>query len=260
MLNKWWQTETESAATTDMHKLKGSCISCRQCPIGGVKVDGENISNVFSNMNLKSKIMVIGQNPGLDEVKQKEPFMGMSGKIFVGMLEKHGLSRAMFYFSNIVKCHTIENRQPERDEIHNCQPFLQSEIDLVNPYLIVTLGSTALFQITGLTGISKYSGQLIISERYQIPVLPLFHPSPLNTNRNNNGDKLEDGVKYLKQIMDKVPAEITNYINSTKSIVECKWCSKLSKLDYCCDECKECHEEYIRDTNLYERKYPWPTK
>lgn len=256
--DNWWKTTEDTS--NDLELTRKTCLSCRKCAIGGQQIESTNISNVFSNMNTKSKIMIVGQNPGLDEVRQKEPFVGMSGKIFVNMLNKYGLDKNMFYFTNIVKCHTSENRQPQRSEIENCQYIIQKEIDIIKPYLIVALGSTALFHLTGLTGISKCSGEIIMSEVYQIPVLPLLHPSPLNTNRNNSADKLEDGIKHLKEIMGKMPEKIEKYINSTNSNVSCKWCSKLGKLEYCCEECKESHNEYIRDTDIFERKYSWQTK
>jgi len=169
-------------------ELKSECLACRKCSIGGKKYDG-NIGNVFSNMCLKARIMVVGQNPGSVEVEKGVPFIGPSGKFFdKAVKDVLGLDRSSFYISNCVHCFTRGNRTPTNDEIENCQPFLEREIKIVDPILVITLGNPSLFQLTGRNGISKVHGQLIQSLRYKVVVLPLYHPSPLNMNRTGSSD------------------------------------------------------------------------
>jgi len=113
----------------DLDILKKECLGCTKCAIGGVHLDN-GLSNVFSNMNIDADIMVVGQNPGSDEVKGAEPFIGDSGKFFDKvMLEVCGLSRDDFYISNVVRCYTPGNRKPYQNEIDSCRDFLDKEIN-----------------------------------------------------------------------------------------------------------------------------------
>jgi len=162
--------------------LKADCIACRKCSIGGCVYE-DCPGNVFSNMSLRAKIMVIGQNPGAVEVQTGRPFVGPSGENFDEVvMEVLGVDRSAFYITNIVKCFTPNNRSPRGYEIDNCQEFLEREIAIVKPEIVITLGSPALRQMTGVSGITKHHGEIIPSPRYRVNVLPLFHPSPLNFN------------------------------------------------------------------------------
>lgn len=181
----------------ELNSLKKECLKCTKCSIGGKKVDGK-ITNVFSNMSTKANIMVVGQNPGHVEVEQGQPFVGPSGKFFDTAIEEVlGVDRTYFYITNTVHCYTASNRRPSRIEIDNCRYYLDAEVNVMKPKLIITLGGPSLEQITGRRGITKLHGQIIPSVRYGVPVLPLFHPSPLNTNK-------PEIKKYFYEDLEKV--------------------------------------------------------
>lgn len=194
-----------------INTLKKDCLECRRCGIGGKCLDGtewscdpdadgqyEPIGNVFSTANIDARIMVVGQNPGADEVAQREPFVGPSGKIFENALEQFtDLTRDDLYITNVVKCHTQANRKPTRSEIDNCQKFLDIEVRLVEPEMVVALGSLAFKAMTGMSGIMKHCGDVVPSPRYGVPVIAMLHPSPFNTNNPERRKMFEDAMSRM---------------------------------------------------------------
>jgi len=183
-----------------VQELKDKCVSCRKCEIGGLDIGGMP-SNVFSNMNTDAKIMVVGQNPGMDEVMKGVPFVGISGKIFDEAMKSVGMSRKDMYISNIVKCYTPKNRKPKNYEVDNCQCFLDLEMEIVKPEVVVALGGDAFKQMTGMNGIMKHHGTIVFSPRYSVPVMPILHPSPLNTNNPVKKKMFESDILALKKFM-----------------------------------------------------------
>jgi DNA polymerase len=166
-------------------------------------IEGSFLSNVFSNMNLSAKVMVVGQNPGRDEVEQKEPFVGIAGKLFNKALEEHsGLKRSDLYIGNSVRCYTPGNRKPFQQEEEACRWILDKEIAIVNPKIVVALGAAAFKQLTGMSGIMKHHGEVIVSIRYRVPVMPILHPSPLNTNNPERRDGFYDDLRKLKEYLN----------------------------------------------------------
>jgi len=186
---------------TELERLKAECLACRRCAIGGVSMDG-NPCNVFSNMNAGAKIVVVGQNPGKNEVLQGEPFVGVSGEFFNQAIgDVLGVGRERFYICNTVRCFTPGNRRPYRLEVDNCRDFLDREMALVQPEVIVTLGGPALKQITGMGGVSKHHGELQVSLRYKCRVLPLLHPSPLNMNTLSKREDFYRDLAVLREFL-----------------------------------------------------------
>jgi DNA polymerase len=183
-------------------ELERKCHACRKCLIGGQLIDG-HLSNVFSNMCVKANLMVVGQNPGDVEVKLGTPFVGPSGAFFDRALKDVlDTDRSKLYISNVVRCLTPGNRPPKQVEIDNCQEFLEVEIEIIKPELIVTLGSPALKQVTGISGIMKCHGEIQMSPRYGLPVLPLLHPSPLNMNKSNKKQMFLADLEILKDYLN----------------------------------------------------------
>jgi len=185
-----------------LEDVQKECLKCRLCEIGGKEIDG-NLSNVFSNMN-PSKIMIVGQNPGMEEVRKKTPFVGISGKIFDECMEKYaGLKRKDLYICNSVCCMTPDNRKPTDLEFKNCSVFLEKQIEMLKPSVVVTLGGVALRAMTGLNGITKFHAKPQFSTRYKVMVFPLLHPSPLNTNRPEKKKEFCEGIVKLKEYVDE---------------------------------------------------------
>ncbi|MHC4537230.1 MAG: uracil-DNA glycosylase [Planctomycetota bacterium] len=231
-----------------LEQLKRDCLGCRRCPIGGRKIDGK-LSNVFSNMKVDAKIMIVGQSPGRDEIDQEMPFIGVSGKFFdKAMQDVLGLDRSDLYITNVAKCFNNENRRPTENEISNCQSFIDAEIALVKPTCIVTLGGLALRQVTGLSGIKKHHGKVQVSLRYGCYVLPMFHPSPFNMNDDDN-----------RKMFYKDLAQLEKYLNFDDEVepdaVEesCYWCSRITSDPIWRDDNAFCHKNCIEDYVSYSK-------
>jgi uracil-DNA glycosylase family 4 len=184
-----------------LESLRDECLKCTKCEIGGQQVNG-CLSNVFSNMNMNAEVMAVGQNPGKDEIKQGVPFIGVSGKFFDKCLLQVGMSRDQFYVSNTVRCFTPGNRPPRQGELENCRDFLDREVKIVKPKLIVALGSHSFAQLTGMKGIMKHHGKPVFSIRYSVDVMPILHPSPLNTNQPDKRRMFMDDLRAVKDYLD----------------------------------------------------------
>jgi DNA polymerase len=191
-----------------LRELREECLACRKCSIGGelfnVAQDGKpRLANVFSNMVENAKVMAVGQNPGSDEVQQGVPFVGRAGKVFdAALLEIVGIERKDIYVGNCCRCYTPGNRKPTETELDSCRSFLSREIELVAPKLIIALGGIAFKQLTGMNGIMKHHGEVLVSIKYHVSVICVLHPSPLNTNNPERNEAFRSDLRKVKEFLD----------------------------------------------------------
>ena len=132
---------------------------------------------VFGEGDPHAALMVVGEGPGREEDLQGRPFVGRSGQLLDRLLaEEMGLARKDVYIANVVKCRPPGNRDPEPAEIEACRPFLEQQVDLVDPKLVLTLGNFATRVLLGTKeGITKLRGH---SYPYRGGMLvPTFHPA-----------------------------------------------------------------------------------
>lgn len=183
--------------------VKMSCFACSMCELGrnGVTRDDKlyHDPHVFSNMN-PVRVMVIGQNPGWNEVVESAPFVGDSGKAFDAEIVKYGLAREDFYITNAVKCHTDKNARPLNKHIERCKPFLDIEINTIRPVLIITLGALAFEAVCPGVKFSDSFRKIVMSDRYDIPVFAVYHPS----NRNLDDEAIFNEFKVQMRIACKL--------------------------------------------------------
>lgn len=122
-----------------------------------------------------AEIMFIGEGPGFHENEQGRPFVGASGKFLDQLLAQAELTRADVFICNVVKCRPPENRDPHPDELSACDEYLQKQIEMINPSIIVTLGRISMSKFFGNVKISAVHGQMQkVGERF---VIPMFHPA-----------------------------------------------------------------------------------
>jgi len=132
---------------------------------------------VFGVGDPSADLMFVGEAPGAEEDLQGEPFVGRSGRFLDRLVgEEMGLTRDRFYIANVVKCRPPGNRDPRPDEIASCRPYLEAQVDLVDPAVVVTLGNFATKLLLATTeGITRLRGR---SYPYRGGVLiPTFHPA-----------------------------------------------------------------------------------
>ncbi|HLB61495.1 MAG TPA: uracil-DNA glycosylase [Actinomycetota bacterium] len=131
---------------------------------------------VYGVGNANADLMFIGEGPGFHEDKQGEPFVGAAGQLLTRLLGDVGLSREDVYICNVIKCRPPGNRDPLPDEIEACAPWIDEQIELVEPRLIVTLGNFATrFILEKQVSISRVRGQRFAARGRT--VIPTFHPA-----------------------------------------------------------------------------------
>lgn len=157
----------------EMQRLESACLNCRLCPLGATRR-----KLVFGVGQVPSELMFIGEGPGEQEDLQGEPFVGPAGKLLDDMLEMIGLDRSRVYIGNMVKCRPPMNRDPEEAELAACRPWLEQQMALVRPKIIVCLGRIAAGELIRRDfRITREHGQWF--EKDGIRLMAIYHPSAL---------------------------------------------------------------------------------
>jgi uracil-DNA glycosylase len=167
----------------------GECTRC--------KLHKHRNKIVFGDGNPKAELVFIGEGPGHDEDVQGLPFVGRAGKLLTQMIEAMGLQRSDVYICNVVKCRPPENRQPERDEIAACSPFLVRQIESIRPKVIVCLGATAAQMLLNTNrGISGFRGEWLDYRGTRL--LATYHPAYLLRNPAAKSEVWKDLQKVMQ--------------------------------------------------------------
>ena len=161
-------TQAESMAES----LAGECGACRRC---GLAATRQQV--VVGRGNPNARLLLVGEAPGAEEESCGQPFVGRSGRLLEAMLAAAGLdSERDLYIANVIKCRPPGNRKPSRTEIEACRPWLERQIDLVRPQLVLLVGATALEALLGIKGgITRLRGQWLHLEASQGPDQPSLH-------------------------------------------------------------------------------------
>ena len=150
---------------------------CRKCRLW------KNRKNaVVGEGNENAAIMFIGEAPGKNEDEIGRPFVGKAGQFLTQVLKENGIEREEVYITNVVKCRPPNNRDPLPDEIEACSPYLEKQIELIKPKIIVTLGRFSTKFILSLYGfknepISRIHGKVFSSPLNGINIIPMYHPA-----------------------------------------------------------------------------------
>ena len=158
-----------------LNKLKKKIQLIRDCEL---KKNAKNL--VFGDGNINSKIMIIGEGPGANEDIEGRPFVGRAGQLLDKMLASINLNRTKVYISNVVNYRPPENRKPTDEEIFRYLPYLKTHIEIINPKILMLLGSTALNALIGNeVVISKARGKWIEKKigETKVWIIASFHPA-----------------------------------------------------------------------------------
>lgn len=160
-------------AQMDWPQLEAAVKACTAC-----RLRAGCTQTVFGVGNRQAEWLVIGEGPGAEEDRQGEPFVGRAGQLLNSMLAAIGLQREAVYIANIVKCRPPDNRNPTPDEAASCRPFLDRQIALIRPKLILAVGRIAA---QNLLQTAAPLGQLRgrVHELHGIPVVVTYHPAYL---------------------------------------------------------------------------------
>jgi DNA polymerase len=172
--------------------LGADCRRCKLHALGRTQV-------VFGVGNPGAALMFVGEAPGADEDQQGEPFVGRAGQLLTRIIEAIGMRREDVYIANVIKCRPPGNRNPEPDEVEQCEPFLFRQIDVVKPKVIVALGKFAAQSLIGTAEpITRLRGR---EYTYRDAILmPTYHPAYLLRNPSAKREVWED-MKRVKRIL-----------------------------------------------------------
>jgi uracil-DNA glycosylase len=186
---------SSATAAPTLPSLAREVASCERCALSTSRTQ-----TVFADGSAPARIMFVGEAPGADEDAQGVPFVGRAGQLLTKMIENGmGLPRHEVYIANILKCRPPGNRNPEPEEIASCRGYLESQIDLVGPEVLVALGKFAAQFLLGTDeGIMKIRGKW--GEYRGIPVMPTFHPSFLLRQPDRKRDAWADLLAVLARL------------------------------------------------------------
>jgi DNA polymerase len=181
----------------NLDSVRSVAIECRKCRLSEMR---RNV--VFGEGNPRAGLFVIGEAPGAEEDAQGRPFVGRSGQLLDKILLAVGFERKDVYIGNIIKCRPPENRNPLADEIECCMPWLNEQLDIVAPKMLLLLGRVAANTILGNNlSMAAMRGRIIKWNRFDCVVT--YHPAALLRNPNWKRPCWED-VQMLRAHYDKV--------------------------------------------------------
>lgn len=196
------QSRTAAERREDLVALYREASECVRCPLH------EGRTNVvFGNGNANAGLMFVGEAPGHHEDLQGLPFVGRAGQLLDELLGEIGLSRKDVFVANVLKCRPPGNRDPQPEEIDTCKPYLNRQIELIEPKVICTLGNFATKLLTrsnrGITGVHGRPQVHELGGR-TVRVYPLYHPAAALRSTGTLGQLREDFAR-LPALLDEPP-------------------------------------------------------
>ena len=172
--------------------LEDKISVCRLCPLGQARVH-----TVPGAGPVPARVMLVGEAPGREEDLSGKPFVGRGGRLLDQALKQAGLDRSEVFITSVIKCRPPNNRKPLKKEMASCLPFLQAQIDIVQPRVVCLLGNTAAAALLGRQGVKALRGR-VWQERFVVT----YHPAAVLRNRNLMAEFVSD-LERLKSPGDK---------------------------------------------------------
>jgi DNA polymerase len=159
----------------DWDKLRNTVLHCQQCELHQTRTQA-----VFGVGNRQAQWMVVGEAPGAEEDRQGEPFVGRAGQLLNNMLYAIGLQREQVYIANVLKCRPPENRDPKPEEVACCEAYLQRQVALIQPKIIVAVGRIAAHNLLKTdVSLAKLRQRTFHYGDTQTPLTVTYHPAYL---------------------------------------------------------------------------------
>ena len=203
---------------SDWQSLEEAIKKCNRCPLYRSRknaVPGEGDKNAH--------IMLVGEAPGATEDEMGRPFVGAAGRLLTMILESLGVKRESVYITNVVKCRPPGNREPRDEEVEACSPYLESQILLLKPRVIVTLGNVAgkkIFALGGHSwnGVMKMRGKIFNLNMLSLSmlVIPTLHPAAALYNPQLRS-LFEEDMKLIKKVVESMSKEVLGKSQRAKS-------------------------------------------
>ncbi len=200
--------------TERLEALRGPVLVCTKCP----HLVSSRTQVVFGVGNPEAELMFVGEAPGEDEDLQGEPFVGKAGQLLTKIIETMGYSRSDVYIANVLKCrpnmppNTSGNRKPTSEEMATCLPYLEQQIEIIQPKVLVALGATAMEGLLGETmPMNRLRGRW--HEFHGIPLMATYHPAYLLRNQSLSEKRKvwEDMLLVLERLGRPISEKQRNY-------------------------------------------------
>jgi DNA polymerase len=178
-----------------LQQLREEIGECMRC-----KLSQKRANIVFGEGDADAKLMFIGEGPGREEDIQGKPFVGDAGILLTRLIEKMGFKRGDVYIANIVKCRPPMNRDPEQDEIETCKQFIEKQIEIISPEVIISLGRVSSLTLLGNSTLKITAVRGNFFDYQGIPLMPTFHPAYLIRNPKEKWKTWNDAQKVLTRL------------------------------------------------------------
>lgn len=190
------QTEVSPDRQERLDELESRASGCEKC-----KLSKERKQVVFADGDAGADVFVIGEAPGAREDEKGLPFVGKAGELLRSGFEKVGISEGNVYITNTVKCRPPGNRDPHSEELDACRPYLDEQFDLVDPEVVLALGSFAIGYCLGEeTGVGASRGT--VYEFHETQLVTTYHPAYILRN-NNQAQKFINDLNRVKNLAGK---------------------------------------------------------
>ena len=190
-------TQNISSENNDLTSLDEVVKKCKKCNLHKTRKN-----TVFGEGDPGSNIMIIGEAPGREEDEIGRPFIGRAGKLLNEFLKSIGLNRDLVFIVNTIKCRPPENRDPEIAEIDACSDYLDQQINIIKPKVLVLLGKIAANRLLGEDiPMSELRLKKFFIDKYDIPIIVFYHPAYILRSPSQK-KKVWDDLQYLKGIIN----------------------------------------------------------
>jgi len=180
----------------DWQQLQDKVSQCQSC-----QLSAHRTQTVFGVGDLNADLLIVGEAPGYYEDQQGEPFVGRAGQLLNAMLKAIGLRREQVYISNVIKCRPPKNRDPKAEEVSHCSAFLERQVQLLQPKLILALGRHAAhYLLTSNLSLAKLRNKVHIFRQNDIPLIVTYHPAYLLRNPADKVKAFSDLMQVATQL------------------------------------------------------------
>lgn len=182
--------------STQLEGLAEVAAACTRCPLSETRT-----TVVFGTGTPEADVMFVGEAPGFHEDQQGEPFVGAAGKLLDQLLGEIGLRREDVYIANVLKCRPPGNRDPRPEEIEECKGYLRSQLELIDPKVVITLGNFATkLLLKRDVGITRLRGQVF--PWWNRRLVPTFHPAAALRGGERILGQMREDFSLARQVID----------------------------------------------------------
>ncbi len=183
----------------ELAELAARAKGCTDCRLSETRTQV-----VFGVGSPQAQVMMVGEAPGRNEDLQGEPFVGAAGHLLTRLLAEVGMKRQDVYIANVLKCRPPGNRDPRSDEIEACKGYLQAQLDLVDPHVVMTLGNFATQLLLRTTqGITRMRGRSYKWWKDKI-VIPTFHPAAALRGGERVTDQIREDLALMRTVLESI--------------------------------------------------------